>query len=65
MVSTTVYYVPSKNQFYVQHDSVSSSTHTYYGPFSGDPKDVLGLSESDVHPITSEPGHEADVLNVP
>lgn len=39
----TVYYVPRKNCFYIQHDPIGSSTLTYYGPFKGNPEDVLKL----------------------
>jgi hypothetical protein len=38
-----VYNVPAKNVFYVQHDPIDSSRHTYYGPFEGDPYEVLNL----------------------
>ncbi|MBN2437533.1 MAG: biopolymer transporter ExbD, partial [Deltaproteobacteria bacterium] len=41
-----VYFTPSKNCFYVQSDPVGSSTHTYYGPFEGDPRDVLDFKDS-------------------
>jgi Tol biopolymer transport system component len=43
----TVYYIPEKEIFYIQHDKLGSSTLTYYGPFNGDPHQVLGL-EKDV-----------------
>jgi hypothetical protein len=39
----TVFYVPSKSEFYLQLDHVHSSTRTYYGPFDGDPIGVLKL----------------------
>ncbi|MHC4640007.1 MAG: M56 family metallopeptidase [Planctomycetota bacterium] len=48
----TVYYIPEKEIFYVQHDKMGSSTRTYYGPFNGDPHQVLGL-EKDV-PVEAE-----------
>ncbi|MHC4568629.1 MAG: HEAT repeat domain-containing protein, partial [Planctomycetota bacterium] len=39
----TVYYVPKKNVFYVQHDLAGAGTLHYYGPFDGDPYVVLKL----------------------
>ena len=39
----TVYHLPHKNKFYVQHDPIGSSTMTYYGPFDGDPAKVTDL----------------------
>ena len=39
----TVYYVPRKNSFYIQHDPIGAGTTTYYGPFKGDPTEVLKL----------------------
>jgi len=39
----TVYRIPEKNIFYVQHDSPGSSTMTFYGPFDGDPATVLNV----------------------
>jgi hypothetical protein len=43
---TTVYHIPDKNCFYIQHDRVLSSTMTFYGPFEGDPNTVLDLGTS-------------------
>jgi len=40
-VDGTVYYLPAKKVFYVQHDPAGSSQLTYYGPFAGDPRQVL------------------------
>lgn len=58
-LDAAVYYVPKKNQFYVQHDPVYSSTLTYYGPFDGDPKQVLNLSDSEGRSTHEEqPGSE-------
>jgi hypothetical protein len=37
------YYLPSKHRFYIQWDSMGASTLHYYGPFDGDPVEVLGL----------------------
>ncbi|MHC4693213.1 MAG: M56 family metallopeptidase, partial [Planctomycetota bacterium] len=37
----TVYYIPEKEVFYIQQDKLGSSTLTYYGPFNGDPHQVL------------------------
>ena len=37
----TVYYLPAKKAFYVQHDPMGSSRLTYYGPFAGDLRQVL------------------------
>ncbi|MBA7485686.1 hypothetical protein ES707_21236 [subsurface metagenome] len=39
----TVYFIPRRNIFYVQHDKLGSSTLTYYGPFEGNPVQVLNL----------------------
>jgi hypothetical protein len=39
----TVYFVASKLVFYVQCDPAGSSTMTYYGPFQGDPVEMLSL----------------------
>lgn len=36
-----VYWVPSKKHFYIQHDPMGSSTLHYYGPFKGNPREVL------------------------
>jgi hypothetical protein len=37
----TVYYIPEKEVFYIRQDKLGSSTLTYYGPFDGDPHQVL------------------------
>ena len=42
-IDGTVYHLPDKNRFYVQHDPMGSSTMTYYGPFDGDPTEVMNL----------------------
>lgn len=39
----TVYHIPSKGIFFVQHDPLGSSTMTYYGPFKGDPQVLMKL----------------------
>ncbi len=39
----TVYFIPGRNIFYVQHDLAGASTLHYYGPFDGDPYVVLKL----------------------
>ena len=39
----TVYYNSWKNHFYIQHDPIGDGTLTYYGPFKGDPTEVLNL----------------------
>jgi len=39
----TVYFIPRRNIFYVQHDKLGSSTLTYYGPFEGNPFQALNL----------------------
>jgi hypothetical protein len=39
-----VYYNPAKNVFYVEHSNLVGVSHPpYYGPFEGDPYDVLDL----------------------
>lgn len=38
-----VFFIPSKNRFYIQKDPMGSSEHTFYGPFDGDPRKVLEL----------------------
>ncbi|MGB2808754.1 MAG: DUF1573 domain-containing protein [Sedimentisphaerales bacterium] len=43
----TVYNIPEKEIFYIQHDKLGSSTLSYYGPFNGDPHQVLDM-EKDV-----------------
>ena len=40
----TVYWMKSRNRFYVQRDPPGSSTLHYYGPFEGDPHQVLNRS---------------------
>ena len=40
-VDGTVYWIPSRNRFYVQRDPAASSTLHFYGPFEGDPYQVL------------------------
>jgi len=46
----TVYYLPAEKIYYVQHDDVGSSVLHYYGPFEGDPHEVLDLEkEPEVH----------------
>ena len=55
----TVYYIPKKRIFYVQHDKLGSSTLTYYGPFKGDPHQVLGLEtdfQAEVEQSSSKSG---------
>ncbi len=37
----SVYFVPSKNVFYIQRDPLGSSTMTFYGPFPGDPRKLF------------------------
>jgi len=54
-----VCYVPAKDAFYVQHDSVWSSTLTYYGPFEGKPWERLGIPESATHIIAAPAAPEA------
>jgi hypothetical protein len=39
----TVYYLAKDNVFYIQHDEIGSSTLHYYGPFEGDPYEILDL----------------------
>ena len=41
----TVYHIPNKGIFFVQHDPVGSSTLTFYGPFKGDPRDLMKLPQ--------------------
>jgi hypothetical protein len=41
----TVYYIPDKEVFYIQHDKLGSSTMTFYGPFKGDPQQVLDMEK--------------------
>lgn len=40
-LSSVVFYVPSKNTYYIQQDRIGSSTLTFYGPFPGDPRNVI------------------------
>ncbi|UCG48508.1 MAG: hypothetical protein JSU94_01790 [Phycisphaerales bacterium] len=40
-----VFHVPEKNCFYIERDPLGSSTLTFYGPFEGDPKQVLRLDD--------------------
>ncbi len=49
-IDGTVYAVPDKNHFYVQHDPLGSSTLTYYGPFKGDPAEVMNLETGEEDP---------------
>jgi beta-lactamase regulating signal transducer with metallopeptidase domain/biopolymer transport protein ExbD len=42
-----VFFVPSKNVFYIQRDPVGSSTMTYYGPFQGDPRKLFTATKRD------------------
>ena len=43
-LDTTIYERPDLNQFWVQRDQVGSIFHTFFGPFDGDPFQVLGVS---------------------
>ena len=36
-IDGTVYHIPDKNRFYVQHDPVGSGVMTIYGPCAGNP----------------------------
>ena len=42
-LDTTIYERPDLNQFWVQRDKVGSSFRTFFGPFDGDPFQVLGI----------------------
>ena len=42
-LDTTIYERPDLNQFWVQRDQVGSSFRTFFGPFNGDPFQVLGI----------------------
>jgi len=55
-IDGTVYYNTWKNRFYIQHDPLGSSTLTYYGPFDGNPTQVLKLDKQP----TTEPGPPTD-----
>ncbi len=59
----TVYYIPERDVFYVQQDKLGSSTLTYYGPFEGDPKQVLDR-QIDV-PIETEEARASSGEGVP
>lgn len=48
MVAAEIYWLRPANRFYVQYDSADSSIHHFYGPFQGDPNQVLA-------PATSQP----------
>ena len=56
----TVYYIASNNIFYVQHDSLGSSTMTFYGPFDGNPATILKLDKPAEHEDTNRPADAAD-----
>ncbi len=42
----TAYYLPVENRFYLVWEKAISSTIHWYGPFDGNPRDVLNLPES-------------------
>ena len=42
-LDTTIYERPDLKKFWVQRDPPESSSHTYFGPFDGDPFEVLGI----------------------
>ena len=42
----TAYYLPGENRFYLVWEKTISSTIHWYGPFSGNPREVLNLPES-------------------
>jgi hypothetical protein len=58
-----VYYIPEKGIFYIRHDKLGSSTRTFYGPFNGDPKQVLDR-QIDV-PIKAEEAGASSGKRVP
>ena len=41
--SITIYHRPDQNRFWVQRDALGSSFMTYFGPFDGDPSEVLDV----------------------
>jgi len=43
-----VYYRPDKNLFYIQCDLLGSSTMTFYGPYEGDPHQLIKLSKENI-----------------
>lgn len=43
----TMYYVPSKDKTFIQHDAVGSEPVTYYGPIDGDYMDFIAIPERD------------------
>ena len=42
----TVYWAKESNRYYIQDDPLGSSTLHFYGPFSGDPRKRLELTDS-------------------
>ena len=40
------FYLPAGKKFYIQWDGMGASTQHYYGPFHGDPAQVLGLQSA-------------------
>lgn len=46
----TAYHLPTQNRFYVQWDPPGASTRHYYGPFEGNPAEVLSLTNRAVRP---------------
>jgi tRNA A-37 threonylcarbamoyl transferase component Bud32/peroxiredoxin/Leucine-rich repeat (LRR) protein/multidrug resistance efflux pump len=53
-----VFYLPERNRFYVQWDSLLASTRHFYGPFEGDPGKVLGIA------VAEAPELESSVIEV-
>ena len=39
-MGTTIYFRPDKKLYVIQHDGIGASTLHFYGPFTGDPKDL-------------------------
>ena len=48
----TVYYLPAERRFYVQCDPLGTSTLHYYGPFQGNPTEVLKLPPTQTQPAS-------------
>lgn len=44
-LDTTIYYVPTKDAYYIQRDPLGSSTMTFYGPFPGDPRKIVAADD--------------------
>lgn len=59
-LDSMVYFIPSKNHYYIQRDPLGSSTLTYYGPFPGNPQTILAAADDENDDNAASPQEEAN-----